>query len=215
MVTNFYKVIPKSSRKTYYNPDPLMPQHPFRLCISGATGTGKTNLLLNIIERCANFTKIYLYAKKLDEPLYEFLIKHYSKVDENLITCSNDIADVISPDDIDEKHQTLIIFDDMICEANLKSCEELFIRGRKQNASIAFLSQSYFHVPKSVRLNSDYFIFLRINDKREIIEIKKGQIIPDFENKIIQYTRKPYDFLMLDLKTLDPSLRFRHNFGEE
>ena len=91
-----------------------MPQHPFRLCITGATGSGKTNLLINIIEQSKNFTKLYLFAKKIDEPLYEYLIESFQKVDDSLISFSNDIQDVVNPDDIDESIQNLIIFDDLI-----------------------------------------------------------------------------------------------------
>ena len=61
-----------------------------------------------------------------------------------------------------KKRKVLIIFDDMIADMinNNKLnpiVTELFIRGRKLNISIAFITQSYFKVPKDVRLNSTHF----------------------------------------------------------
>ena len=74
-IKNFYDQLPKKYRqKKYFNPNKLMPQHPFRLCIIGASNTGKTNSLMNLIEESKNFHKIYLYAKKIDEPLYNCFI---------------------------------------------------------------------------------------------------------------------------------------------
>ena len=48
---------------------------------------------------------------------------------------------------------------------------ELFIRGRKLNISIVFITQSYFKVPKDVRLNSTYFFIMKIPNKRELQQI--------------------------------------------
>ena len=44
---------------------------------------------------------------------------------------------------------------------------ELFIRGRKLNISIVFITQSYFKVPKDVRLNSTHFFIMKIPNKRQ------------------------------------------------
>ena len=48
---------------------------------------------------------------------------------------------------------------------------ELFIRGRKLNTSIAFITQSYFKVPKDVTLNSTHFFIMKISNKRELQQI--------------------------------------------
>ena len=67
----------------------------------------------------------------------------------------------------------LIIFDDMIADMiNNKKLNsivtELFIRGRKLNISIVFITQSYFKVPKDVGLNSTHFFLMKIPKKREL-----------------------------------------------
>ena len=75
-----------------------------------------------------------------------------------------------------KKRKVLIVFDDMIADMiNNKKLDsivtELFIRGRKINISIAFISQSNFKVPKDVRLNSTLFFIMKIPNKRELQQI--------------------------------------------
>ena len=49
--------------------------------------------------------------------------------------------------------------------------KELFIRCRKLNISLVFITQSYFSVPKDVRGNSTYYLIMKINSKRELQNI--------------------------------------------
>ena len=71
------------------------------------------------------------------------------------------------------KKTNIIIFGDMIADMiNNKKVNplvtELFIRGRKHNVSIIFITQSYFKVPKEVRLNTTHFFIMKIPNKREL-----------------------------------------------
>ena len=75
-----------------------------------------------------------------------------------------------------KKCKVLIIFDDMIADMinNNKLnpiVTELFIGGRKPNISIVFITQSYFKVPKDVRLSSTHFFIMKIHNKRELQQI--------------------------------------------
>ena len=88
---------------------------------------------------------------------------------------------------------------------------ELFIRGRKLNISIVFLTQSYFKVPKDVRLNSTHFFimkiifFIMLNHSSDI-DFK------DFMKIYKKYTKEPYSFLVNDTTIpSDDPLRFRKN----
>ena len=122
--------------------------------IIGGSGSWKTNALLNLINNQDNIDKIYLYAKDLIEPKYEFLIKKHKDAgikhlnDPNaFIKCFNAMDDVY--ENIDDynpnrKRKILIVFDDMIADimTNKKFqaiIKELFIRCRKLNISLVFI----------------------------------------------------------------------------
>ena len=113
---------------------------------------------------------------------YEFLVKKRKDVgikycnDPNaFIECSNIMDDVyqnINDYNLRRKRKTLIVFDYMIAEimSNKKIqtiIKELFIRCRKSNISFVFTTQSYFCVPKDVRLNSTHYLIMKISSKRE------------------------------------------------
>ena len=96
---------------------------------------------------------------------------------------------------------------------------ELFIRGIKLNISIVFITQSYFKVPKDVRLNSTHFFIMKILNKRELQQIALNHSsdidFKDFIKIYKEFTKEPYSFLVND-PTLqsDNPLRFRYNlFG--
>ena len=158
-----------------------------------------------------------MYAKDLREPKYEFLIKKCENVgikhfsDPNaFIEYSNTMDDVY--ENIDDynpnrKRKILILFDDMIADimTNKKfqsMIKELFIRYRKLNISLVFITQSYFSVPKDVRLNSTHYLITKTNKKRELqnIAINHAADIDynDFVKIYREFTKEPYCFLTTD-----------------
>ena len=56
-----------------------MPSHRHRTCIVGASNTGNTNILMNVINEFKNINKVYLYAKKLGELLYQCFIDYWTR----------------------------------------------------------------------------------------------------------------------------------------
>ena len=98
---------------------------------------------------------------------------------------------------------------------------ELFIRGGKLNISLVFITQSYFRVPKDVRLNTTHFFITKILHKRELqqIAINHSSDIStdDFANIYRKCTVEPYSCFVNDTKlTSDNHLRFRKNlFGHK
>ena len=142
--------------------------------------------MLNLINEQDDIDKIYLYAKDLSEPKYEYLIKNHKNTgikhlnDPNaFIECSNTMDDVyenINDYNPIRKRKKLIVFDDMIADIMTNKrfqaiIKELFIRCRKLNISLVFITQSYFSVPKDVRLNSTHYLIMKINTKRELQNI--------------------------------------------
>ena len=138
------------------------------------------------------------------------------------IEYSNDMHDVyknIDECNPDKENKTLIVFDDMIADLThnkkLNSIvTELFIRGRKLNISLVFITQSYFKVSKNVRLNTSHFFITKIQNKRELQQIATNHSsdisTKDFTNIYRECTAEPYYFLVID-NTLasNNSLRFR------
>ena len=155
-----------NEKKTEHNSNwPYIPDHPYRILIIGGSGSGKTNALLNLIENQPDIDKIYLYAKDPYEAKYQYLINKREGVGINhfndpkaFIEYSNDMQDVyknIDEYNTDKERKILIVFDNMIADMiNNKKLNsivtELFIRGRKLNISLVFITQSYLKVPKDV-----------------------------------------------------------------
>ena len=208
-----------------------IPDHPYRVLITGDSGSGKTNALLNLINNQPDIDKIYLYAKDPYETKYQYLINKREKVGldhfndhKAFMEYSNDMQDVrknIEEYNPIKKRKVLIVFDDMIADMiNNKKLNpivtELFIRGRKINISIAFITQSYFKMPKDVRLNSTHFFIMKIPNKRELQQVALNHSsdidFKDFMKIYKKCTAKPYSFLVNDttLPSNDP-LRFRMN----
>ena len=131
---------------------PYIPDHPHRILIIGGSGSGKTNTLLNLINEQGDIDKIYLYAKDLSEPKYEYLIKNcenagikYVNDGNAFIECSDTMDDVYeSFNDYNPNRRTKILigFDDIV-----------------------------FSVPKNVRLNLPHYFIMKINNKRELQNI--------------------------------------------
>ena len=150
-------------------------------------------------------------------------ISHFSDP-KAFIKYSDDMHDVyknISYYNPDKENQILIVSDDMIADMihNKKLdwiVTELFIRGRKLNISLVFITQSYFKVPKNVRLNSTHFFIKKIPNRREIQEIARNHSsdisTKDFINIYRECTAEPYSFLVNDATLAsDNPLRFRKN----
>ena len=205
---------------------------PFRMLIIGPSGSGKTNTLLNLIDKFHPIDKIYLYAKDTNEEKYHYLINKREQAGiKNLnnphafIEYLSDMSDVL--EDINDYNKNrnkkvLVIFDDMI--ADIMRSEKfkvivkgLFIRCRKLNISIVFITQSYFRTPKDARLNSAHYILMKIGSKKElksIAEENSGHL--EFKDLLEIYnhcTDKPYSFMMVDTR---PTARvtFKKNFNE-
>ena len=163
-----------------------IPDKPYRIPIIGGSGSGKTNVLLNLIENQPDIDKIYLYAKDPYEAKYQYLINKREGVGidhlnypKAFIEYSNDKHDVyknINYYNPNKENRILTVFGDMIADMihnkKLDSIvTELFIRGRKLIIFLVFITQSYFKVPKDVRLNTTHFCIVKIPNKGELQQI--------------------------------------------
>ena len=80
--------------------------------------------------------------------------------------------------------------------------KQLIIRCRKLNISLAFITQSYFSVPKDVRLNSTQYLIMKISNKRELQNIAINHSADtdyqDFMKIYRECKKEPFNFLTID-----------------
>ena len=116
-----------NENKTKHNKNqPYIPDHPYKILIIGGSGSGKTNLLLNLIENQPDTDKIYLYAKESYKAKYQYLINKREGVGINhfndpkaFIEYSNDMFDIYKNIDkyiLVKEKKILIVFDDMFAD---------------------------------------------------------------------------------------------------
>ena len=157
-----------------------------------------------------------MWIKNLDEP-------------SAFIEYSNTIDDIYS--NIDDynpkrKRKILVVFDDVLADSMTNKrfqaiIKELFIRCRiisLLNISLVFITQYYFRVPKDVRLNSTYFLIMKIHNKRELQQIAIDHSADidykDFLRIYRKCTNGPYSFLTIDTALpADNPMGFRKNFS--
>ena len=115
----------------------------------------------------------------------------------------NDVYKNIDNYNPNKKRKVLIVFDDMIADIMTNErfqsiMEDLFIRCRKSNISLVFITKSYFSVPKVVRLNLTHYLIMKINSKRELqnIAINHSADIDytDFIKMYKECTKETYNF---------------------
>ena len=149
----------------------------------------KRILSFNDYENCLINNEVLLKSQqRFKSEVHNVYTEEVSKIalSSNDMKYSNFMQDIyknIEKNNQNKKRKVLIIFDDMIVDMiNNKKINpvvtELFIRGRKLNISIVFITQSYFKVPKDVKLNSTYFFIMKIQKKKK----KKRELLQIFLN---------------------------------
>lgn len=167
----------------------------FRAIVCGATGSGKSAWICNLLDRYRkHFNHIVIFTAET-EPIYDWL---QSQIPDDCFSIYyNDLSPLEG--DLSEFFYgtSLCIIDDMVTKnkKQLKPVMDLFIRGRKihQGVSICFLSQSYFDIPKIIRQQISYCILVKINNKRDL-----RLIMSEFNlNCTIDQLMKMYEYCCL------------------
>lgn len=168
-IINFYEHIPKKYIEKVDNPNEKHHKMkiPFRMCIVAPSGTGKTNFLLNLLKVFSQdkgtFATIDIITRNKDEPLYNYLEGEHPQ-----IIINEGMTNTPKLDDMDKEVNHLVVWDDLVLSKNLNNVEEYYMRARKKNCSVIFLSQSYYDIPKFIRKNSNYLVLLDLGgNKRE------------------------------------------------
>lgn len=160
--------------------------HPFRLCILGKVGLGKSNIAKNIFLRC----------QMGEDPFKQLYVIHGSKTTKEWddVEPTMILSDIPEPDDLtDNDTKTMIIIDDFemtkISKQALQNLSSLFrFISSHHNFSIIICYQSFFDMPPIVRKCCNIFIIYRPHNDDELVTIgrrvglKKDEIIDIFDN---------------------------------
>jgi hypothetical protein len=217
-IIDWYKEVPKKFLLKSHNPnfDIHGINVPFRMLIIGGSGAGKTQTFLNILHNFGNtFQNIFVITKNKDEPLYNYL---EDKLGKDGVEVLEGIKNAPDLDKLDKEEQTLIVMDDLVLERNQSQLEQYFIRARKLNCSLIYISQSYYAVPKMIRQNLNYLVIKRLNTLSDLFRILREYSLGVDKEKLKKIyesatTQNKQDFLLVDLDA-DPKDRFRKNFNE-
>ena len=225
-LTDFYKQV-RGGGTSYLNPNgqKYLITHPFRYLISGASGGGKSNALLNLIDKLNCFERFYLFVKLLgNDPLYDqVLVPKLQEVEEKhgtpiLMEYSCDLDDLpeVTSGDIDADYQNLVVFDDMLDEENrsLKKISAYFTKMRKKNCSLVFIGQDFFQTPKAIRRNCNGFIFTKNASEKDIRQIHQDLAKElDFGTFKKMFVEATSDGIFI-IDPMNPHAKYRKNFTQ-
>ena len=124
-----------------------------------------------------------------------------------------------------KKKKVLLVFHDMVDDVTPNKklhlvTTELFIRCQKLNISLVFITQSFFHTPKSVTLNTTHFIIMKIPNRQKLLEIAINHLsdtdFGEFKRLVRKCTAESHSIFITDI-TLpsENALRFQKNLLEE
>ena len=191
---------------------------PSRICIVGASGSGKTTSLLNFLLISPNTFGHITIVTKQSEPLYEYLEK---KLKGKNITIYYELDKLPEPRDFPNKDlQNLLVFDDQVVTRNQSKIINYFIYGRKVGSGITcvYLTQSYYSVPKTIRAQLSYIWIVKIGQRRDlnlILADSGGLVEKDVLRKLYEEsTSETFSFLKINLNTIDLNKKFSKNFNQ-
>jgi len=182
----------------------------FRMGVIAQSGGGKTQFIMELIHRFSNtFEEIIVCLRNRAEPLYDLLAKLGG---EQVKFYENEVPDI---DLFKDKISRFVIFDDLINSKSLnENIKEYMLRGRKYNLSMAYLSQSFYAIPKFIRQQFNYLVIKKIGSDKDfkmiIREYSLGISIDDLFNLYKECTKDKLHFLLLDLQ--NDSMKYRYCF---
>ena len=229
---NILKIIPYKTNKAKIKLNPMMeadiiPRHASSVVFSGRSGSGKSNLMVNLLTReqfyKGYFDLIFLFsptAKSDDLAMYLKLPDKRIFTDFNsdaLENIFNIQRDIIEKKGITKSPKILIIFDDIISNVkfmNSKAFKMAFIQNRHINVSTFVCTQSLKKLPKMCRDQANN-IFMFPASQSEQINFVEDFCPPHTSKKVFQSlvetaTRDRYNFLHINMRCA-PEKRFRHN----
>ena len=189
---------PGFSKSNYKQGHLCMPADVFRMVICGPSNSGKTNILLHMIYELLEFDKIYLFSKTLHQNKYQALLQDFAerinpKVGYEVIGAYDD--EIIPLEELPVDNQKIVVFDDLVYESNQNSIINYFIKGRHRNCCVIYLSQTFYKVPKDIRLNCSHLCIFKLDPKEN--KRTANEIGVDHDT-LDRATDEEYSFLYYD-----------------
>lgn len=219
-IINWYSCIPKEFIQDVDNPNFHLHNFnlPFRSLVVAPSGSGKTNFVISLLklfqEGEGTFGMISISTRNADEPLYNFL----KKVTKNTILIGEGIQSLPKLDKLDKEINNLVVIDDLCLVNDQSKIIEYYIRCRKLNCSIIYLSQNYYSVPKVIRGNCSYLIILKLSTDRDMKMILKECSLGVDKEKILRIyeyaTSEKFFPLIVSLDENDKNKKFRKGMTE-
>lgn len=213
----------------YENPNrDFVIQHPSNILIYGCTGSGKGNILMNILSKMACFAVVKVFCLNKDEPLYNMLESRLSPdqlfIFEGMDAIKKELNRERSNDELN--CQCAYIFDDLVIyskKGDHKEIEKIFITGRKlqgnHGITAIYLTQSYYDTSKVIRKNVKFVIVKKVANQTDMRLILRDSALLDCSrfalnnmyNHCVAGMNDITNFLLINL-AVDETNRFRKNF---
>lgn len=190
-----------------------------RCILAGPSNSGKTNLLISMIEseHGLKFENIYIYSKSLEQDKYKYLKNLFAPLKNIGFYTFTKSDEVIAPSAA--KKNSIIVFDDVISDKNQENIKQYYCLGRHRNIDSFYLTQTYTKVSKHlIRDNCNFLILFRqddmnlkhvYNDMGVACDMKFDQ----FRQFCLECWREKYGFAVIDLDSDVNRGRYRKGFS--
>lgn len=185
----------------------------------GPSGSGKTNVMLSLLQHPngLRFHNLYVYAKSLYQPKYEYLRMLMKSLPQIGYFEFNNVDDVIEPADI--RPNSVIIFDDIQCANSNDLVKSYYAFGRHKNTDVFYQAQTYSAVPKQIIRDNLNYLIIFVQNKTNLQHIYDDHVNPDmtfgeFQNLCSLCFQEKYGFLLIDKECNINEGRYRKGFDK-
>lgn len=220
-IINLDDVVNKKKNKHKRNA-PFLPDNPFLALVVGKSGSGKTNVIINaIMQNMIPFDEIIVYSKTLEQPKLAYLAENIRQAEKKtktkIGTFVDNEAELPAPQDLDPKKKKVVLFDDVLEEAQGGKMSMYYTRGRHVCCNVIFAAQGFFRLKKSaIRENCNYILLFKNISKGDIQQIGRLYApdisIKQFEKFYYSGTKAPHSFVSMDLEKSVENGSYKHGF---
>lgn len=219
--------------KIFKKNHPLSPQQDnetlgFRMCVSGSSGCGKTNLVLSMImSGQISWDHIYLYTTTPEQPKIKLFLQWINTLqkaykdqygnDISLVTIGTSTDEIVQLSDVPNNRMNLVLFDDMLLEKDQSLIENYYVKSRHRCVSCIMIGQNFSKIPITVRRNSDYFAIFKPATKTDVDTLTAQLNLFDTKQlfkKALGLATEGKSFMLIDRKTEIDLLKIRKGWDQ-